>query len=211
MVLKNNERRKTVLKNIVFDLGRVLVSWGPYEFMLKNFPKEVADHLNAEIFEHPDWQEIDRGSISQEEFWERKLQILVEYKQYILSLKKEVPRLLKPIQENVRLLPILKDKGFRLFVLSNFGKDNFEMIYRDFEFFKIFDGIVVSAYVHSIKPEEKIYLELINKYKIVPQQSLFIDDKFENIQIAQNLGFKTLHLPKSDELSEKLFKIINRV
>ncbi|HEY8542637.1 MAG TPA: HAD family phosphatase [Pseudothermotoga sp.] len=200
-----------MLKNIVFDLGRVLVSWEPYEFMLKNFPKEVADCLNAEIFEHPDWQEIDRGSISQEEFWERKLQILVEYRQYILSLKKEVPRLLKPIQENVRLLPILKDKGFKLFVLSNFGKDNFEMIYRDFEFFKIFDGIIVSAYVHSIKPEEKIYLELINKYKIVPQQSLFIDDKFENIQIAQNLGFKTLHLPKSDELSEKLFKIINRV
>ncbi|HBJ82212.1 MAG TPA: HAD family phosphatase, partial [Pseudothermotoga sp.] len=65
-----------MLKNIVFDLGRVLVNWEPYEYMLKRFPKDVADRLNREIFEHKDWQLMDKGVISEDQLWQKKLEEL---------------------------------------------------------------------------------------------------------------------------------------
>ncbi|ABV33819.1 MULTISPECIES: HAD family hydrolase [Pseudothermotoga] len=196
-----------MLKNIVFDLGRVLVNWEPYEYMLKRFPKDVADRLNREIFEHKDWQLMDKGVISEDQLWQKKLEELAEYAQYVLHMKEKSPQLLTPIEQNVKLLDILKEKGFKLYVLSNFSENNFKMIYEKYDFFKLFDGMIISSYVKAVKPEREIYLKLINKYNLVPQESLFIDDKLENIQTAQEIGFKTIHLPHHWQLKEKLFEL----
>ncbi len=198
-----------MIKNIVFDLGRVLINWEPYEYMLKHFPKDVADKLNREIFEHQDWQLMDKGIISENQLWQKKIEELPEYAQYILHMKEKSPQLLTPIEENVEIAGILKQKGFKLYVLSNFSENNFKMVYEKYDFFKLFDGMIISSDVKAIKPEREIYLKLIKRYNLIPQESLFIDDKWENIKTAQEFGFKTIHLPYPWQLKEKLFILMD--
>jgi len=197
-----------VIKNIVFDLGRVLLEWEPYRYMLENFPKHVADEMNEKIFESKDFWLMDRGLMNEDQLWQKKIEELPHLREYILCMKEAVPKLLRPIEKNVKLLPKLKEKGFRLYVLSNFSEKHFELVHKKFDFFKYFDGMVISSHVKLAKPEKEIFLELIKRYKIKPEESVFIDDKLENAKTAQELNFKVIHLTDQMDLEEELRKIL---
>ncbi|AAD35724.1 MULTISPECIES: HAD family hydrolase [Thermotoga] len=197
-----------MIRNIVFDLGGVLIDWRPCEYLVESFPEDVAKVLEREIFKHEDWKKMDRGTLPENDLWEKKKKELSEYREYVEKLEREVPKLLKPIEENVKLLSILKEKNFKLYVLSNYGKIYFEMVRRRYRFFDFFDGMVISSHVGFIKPEKEIYLELIRKYKITPKESLFIDDMEENVKAAEELGFNTIHLPEPSRLKELLFETL---
>jgi putative hydrolase of the HAD superfamily len=194
------------VKNIVFDLGGVLIDWRPCEYLVESFPEDVAKVLEREIFKHEDWKKMDRGTLPENDLWEKKKKELSEYREYVEKLEREVPKLLKPIEENVKLLSILKEKNFKLYVLSNYGKIYFEMVRRRYRFFDFFDGMVISSHVGFIKPEKEIYLELIRKYKITPKESLFIDDTPENVKTAREIGFRAVRLEKPSKLKEILVR-----
>lgn len=197
-----------MIKNIIFDLGRVLLNWEPYKYMLETFPKDVADELNGKVFESEDWWLMDKGIFSEEQLWQKKLRELPHLSEYILHMKNKVPELLTPIEENIRLIPRLKQKGFKLYILSNFSEKNFELVYNKYDFFKFFDGMVISSHVKLAKPQKEIYLELIKKYSLKPEESIFVDDKLENVSAAQRLGFKTVHLENHANLAEELHRIL---
>ncbi|ABQ46317.1 HAD-superfamily hydrolase, subfamily IA, variant 3 [Thermotoga petrophila RKU-1] len=196
------------VKNIVFDLGGVLIDWRPCEYLLESFPEEVARVLEKEIFKHEDWKLMDRGVLPENELWEKKKRELPEFKEYVERLEREVPELLRPIEENVRLLPALK-KSFKLYALSNYGKIYFEMVRKKYDFFKLFDGMVISSHVGYLKPEKEIYLELIRRYGIAPEESLFIDDTPENVEAARELGFRAVRLEEPSRLKEILTRELN--
>lgn len=197
-----------MIKNIVFDLGRVLLSWEPYRYMLKTFPKHVADEMNEKIFESRDFWLMDKGLMNEEQLWQKKMEELPHLKEYILHMKKAVIELLVPIEKNVRLLPKLKEKGFKLYVLSNFSERHFETVYKKYDFFKFFDGMIISSHVKLAKPEKEIFLELIRRYGIAPQESVFIDDKLENVNVARELGFRTVHVTDQIDLEEELRRVL---
>ncbi|PLV57032.1 haloacid dehalogenase [Thermotoga sp. SG1] len=192
------------MENIVFDLGGVLIDWRPCEYLVESFPEEVAQVLEREIFRHEDWKKMDRGVLLENKLWEKKKKELSEYREYIERLEREVPQLLKPIEENVKVVPVLKKKDFKLYILSNYGRIYFEMVRKKYDFFDFFDGMVISSHVGFIKPEKEIYLELIRRYGIVPKESLFIDDLKENVEAARRLGFKVVHLEEPSRLKEVL-------
>ncbi|SHH29032.1 HAD family hydrolase [Thermosipho atlanticus] len=197
------------IDNIVFDLGRVLINWDPYSYMIEKFKTEVADFLKKAVFDTDDWDLMDKGELTEEELWEKKLIKYPEYREYILHMKEKVVELLTPIEKNVKLIPVLKHKGFKLYILSNFSKVTFDKVYKKYDFFKYFDGMIISSHVGEIKPDEKIYKILIEKYNINPEISLYIDDKIENILTGQKVGFKTIHLEKPELLKAKLRAYIN--
>ena len=97
-----------MIRNIVFDLGGVLIDWRPCEYLVESFPEDVAKVLEREIFKHEDWKKMDRGTLPENDLWEKKKKELSEYREYVEKLEREVPKLLKPIEENVKLLSILK-------------------------------------------------------------------------------------------------------
>lgn len=197
-----------MIKNIIFDLGRVLLSWEPYKYMLETFPKDVADELNEKVFESEDWWLMDKGVFLEEQLWQKKLKELPHLSEYILHMKDKVPDLLTPIEENIKLIPKLKQKGFKLYILSNFSEKNFELVYNKYDFFKFFDGMVISSHVKLAKPQKEIYLELIKKYSLKPEESIFVDDKLENVSAAQSLGFRTIHLQDHASLTEELQRVL---
>ncbi|QTA38299.1 HAD family phosphatase [Thermosipho ferrireducens] len=192
------------IDTVIFDLGRVLINWYPYKYMKEKFGEDLAEKLNKAIFNATEWNLMDKGLLSEEELWNLHLKRFPDLKFYIEHLKSKVTEFLTPIEDNIKLIPKLKEKGYRLFILSNFSKNSFEAIYKKYDFFNYFDGMVISSHHKTVKPEKKIYQILIEKYNITPSTSLFIDDKIENINTARELGFSTIHLENPLELKKQL-------
>jgi len=109
------------------------------------------------------------------------------------------------ISENTKLLNPLKSK-YRLFGLTNWSAEAFPIIFPKYEFFKVFEGIVVSGEEKLIKPGREIYELLLNRYGLVASESLFIDDSIKNITTANELGFSTIHINGNTNLEEQLVK-----
>ena len=195
------------IDTIVFDLGRVLINWYPYKYMENKFGKDIAIKLNQTIFNAPEWNLMDKGLLLEKELWNLQLNKFPKLRFYIEHLKSKILEFLTPIEYNTKLIPKLKEKGYKLFVLSNFSKNSFEAIYNKYDFFKYFDGLVISSYHKTIKPEKKIYQILVEKYNVTPSCSLFVDDKIENINTARELGFWVVHLENPIELEKHLKKL----
>ncbi|WP_448374348.1 HAD family hydrolase [Fervidobacterium sp.] len=196
------------IDTLVFDLGRVLIHWDPYGYMVGEFGEDVAKRLVERVFSAPEWNLMDKGDISESQLWKMMEERYPEDARYIHHMKNAVLNLLKPIEENTRLLPILKAHGYRMYVLSNFSYKAFEYVYNTFDFFKYFDCMVISSHVKKIKPNEDIFYELIERCGVRPSSSLFIDDRADNIETARSLGFRVIHLVEHGKLKEELEKIL---
>jgi putative hydrolase of the HAD superfamily len=118
-------------------------------------------------------------------------------------------KLMFPLDLNVKLLPKLKKQGFKLYFLSNFPIDIFEEIKTGYYFFKYFDGGVISSEVKFSKPDRRIYEILIEKYSLIPEECLFIDDIELNVKAAEATGMKGLFTFGSLEISKELETALN--
>jgi 2-haloacid dehalogenase len=94
-----------------------------------------------------------------------------------------------------------------LFGLTNWSAEAFPVIYPKYEFFKVFEGIVVSGQEKIVKPGKEIYQLLLNRYAISANESVFIDDSLKNIQTANELGFSTIHINGIQSLKEQLINL----
>jgi glucose-1-phosphatase len=194
-----------MIKNIVFDLGNVLISFRPSEFFdKKNYPQNIKVKILTEIFGSEEWLMIDNGEISTKDAINAislKSTLNKEEIAHIFNLRTE---LMFPLDQNVRLLPGLKKQGFRLYFLSNFPMDIFEEIKNGYYFFKYFDGGVISAEAKYSKPDSRIYKILLDKYSLIPGECLFIDDIEVNVQAGEDTGMKGLVTHGSPDISKEI-------
>jgi len=182
-----------MIKNLVFDLGNVLISFKPAEFFdKKDYPESVKAKILSDIFGSKEWLLLDNGDINTNQAIDSiasKSTLKKEEIAHIFNLRTE---LIFPLDQNVRLLPELKKQGYKLYFLSNFPMDLFEEVKTGYYFFKYFDGGVISAEAKSSKPDLKIYKILLEKYNLVPNQCLFIDDLEVNVSAAETAGMNGL-------------------
>jgi len=108
--------------------------------------------------------------------------------------------------ESVDLLKYLKSKKYLCYVLSNWSSETFTGMIDDYPFLKLFDGMIISGDEKLVKPQKEIYELAISRFNLIPNNTVFIDDKFENIQAAKELNFKTIHLENPIKIKE-LIKI----
>jgi epoxide hydrolase-like predicted phosphatase len=182
-----------MIKNIVFDLGNVLISFRPSEYFdKKGYPENIKSKILTDIFASKEWRMLDSGEINTREAIESialNSSLKKEEIAHIFNLRTD---LIYPIDQNVLLLPELKKQGFRLYFLSNFPLDIFEEVKTDYYFFRYFDGGLISAEAKSSKPDRRIYEILLERYKIIPEETLYIDDIEMNVKTAESLGMKGL-------------------
>jgi FMN phosphatase YigB (HAD superfamily) len=201
-----------MIKNLIFDLGNVLISFRPVEFFdKKQYPENIKTKILSDIFGSKEWIMLDNGDISIREAIESialKSTLKKEEITHIFNLRTQM---MYPLDENVRLLPGLKKRGFRLYFLSNFPLDIFEEIKTGYYFFSYFDGGVISSEVKLSKPDIRIYESLLKKYSLVPQECLFIDDIEINVATAETLGLKGLVTHGSQEISNMLEKTLSSI
>ncbi len=194
-----------MIRNIIFDLGNVLISFRPSEFFdKKKFPETLKSKILPDIFGSREWLMLDNGDISTSEAIDAialKSSLNREEIAHIFNLRTEM---MFPIDNNVRLLPELKKRGFRLYFLSNFPLDIFEEIKTGYFFFTYFDGGVISSEVKFSKPDIRIFEILLEKYGFTASDCLFVDDIELNVRAAEKLGMKGLITYGSQEISKDL-------
>lgn len=182
-----------MIRNIIFDLGNVLISFIPSEYLKKkNYPSNIRNIILNDIFHGDEWKMLDNGEITVSEAIEsisRKSVLKREEIALVFNFRTDI---MFPLDDNVRLLPKLKKQGFKLYYLSNFPLDSFEEVRNDYYFFRFFDGGIISSEVKMSKPDLRIYKILLQKYSLVPEECVYIDDIEENIFAAESAGFSGL-------------------
>jgi 2-haloacid dehalogenase len=194
------------VKNIIFDFGGVLIDWNPRYFYKEVFPdNDELEYFLKEICGPQFNMRHDAGSTFSEltkEFQE----LYPEYSNEINMYQKNWQLMIRgEISENTRLLNTLKSK-YRLFGLTNWSAEAFPVIFPQYDFFKVFEGIVVSGEEKLVKPGKEIYELLLKRYGLEAIESLFIDDSLKNIDTARELGFNTIHINGTTNLEEELVK-----
>ena len=188
-----------MIKNIVFDLGRVIYNYRPREYLLNlGYDETQANKLMKIIFDNPLWLDIDKGLYSIQNGIEKMCADFPAQTEDIRHVLADgwVDKILTVMPASLDFFYEIKNRGYKMYILSNFGADSFAHIRkRDAYFFNETDGIIVSAYEKCIKPEPAIYRCLLNRYSLVPEETLFIDDSTANIIAAKELISTELYLP----------------
>lgn len=195
-----------MIKNVVFDLGRVLVDFYPLQYLDGlGFDDDQKNKLNEIIFESHDWAEYDRGMHLHNTDIAKKL--IKEHPE----LEKEINLVLQDdwvkmhyLREDVaEYLKNLKLQGINIYILSNLSKDSYDFI-STFDFFKYIDGGVFSYEINICKPDEGIYKALLERYNLIPEETAFFDDKLENIEAARKVGIQGIQFVTLGDAKEKL-------
>ena len=183
-------------KNVVFDVGQVLVRFEPKEFLPKMFPADIAEKLMPpKLFGGDIWLHMDRGDYSAPEAAKLICEKMgqPEMEKYELEFMLNFAKLMTLLPA-AHLLPRLKEMGKKLYIISNYGIETFAATENQFpELFSQFDGMVISAREKLIKPDRRIYDLLCSRYDLDPAECVFIDDLFANVQGAVDAGFKGIH------------------
>jgi len=194
-----------MVKNIIFDIGNVLLNYKPEEYLkLKIIESDKILEVHKEMFESKEWLMLDRGMITEEEAKDIIIKRSSENGHLIKIAFENWYELFTPIEDSVNILNELKNADYKVYFLSNFHLSAFENVIKRYNFFKIFDGGVVSYKEQQLKPEEGLYNRLLEKYQIKPEESIFIDDTKANIEVAKKLNFNTIPFKSSKDLREKL-------
>lgn len=182
-----------MIKNIIFDIGQVLAEfrWRDYidELTIK---EEYKERLAKATVLSPYWNEVDRGALSKEEIMNRCISIDPEIEKEIKLFFEDTSQLVEEFEYSEELVKNLKSQGYRIYILSNYGRENFSYVKDVFRFLKHVDGAVISYEEQHIKPEPQIYEALISRYGIVPEESVFLDDLAANLEGAEAFNFQTI-------------------
>ncbi|RSI44140.1 Alpha-D-glucose-1-phosphate phosphatase YihX [Streptococcus sanguinis] len=184
-----------MIKNLVFDLGNVLIEWNSEKNLTYFEPeKERRQVLRQAIFESGVWHQTDKGELSLKDACEEVLaQLDVSYHSAVKNIFYhwyEVVHVYSGLQERIRLWA---NQGYRIYILSttceifyHIEKAGLLLIY------PLLSGYILSSEVGVVKPEVEIYRKLLKKYGLDSVESVFIDDIQANLDTAAELGFETI-------------------
>ncbi|HHO2169362.1 TPA: HAD family hydrolase [Aeromonas hydrophila] len=173
---------------IIFDLGRVVVSWDPVGIVRSVRGEHGAEQLAERLFNHPDWLEVDRGTLSLHTMARQAEHRTGLSAAENLAILQAVPASLVPDPAMLSLIESLHGAGHALYALSNMGHASIDWLEQHQPFWRFFSGKVVSARVRMMKPEPDIYRYLLVSFDLRAEQCLFIDDSPANVAAAQALG-----------------------
>ncbi len=178
-------------KNIIFDLGGVMVDFDPKSYLVDRICNVAMEDLVYDItFGSDTWKALDAGLIDRQSGNQKmmdearradcafEVQAVLDDWLHILHIR---PRM-------VELVKRLKQSGYNVYYLSNIPQDVLDLLMAH-GLDGVFDGGVTSCEVHINKPDPGIYRALLKKYNLKAKQSIFIDDRQENIHAAFSLGF----------------------
>jgi putative hydrolase of the HAD superfamily len=115
--------------------------------------------------------------------------------------------LAKEYDYSVDFIKQLKVNGYRVYLLSNYGRRHFQLDQHNYKFMKYVDGGIISYQVQHIKPEPEIYEALIKQYHINPMEAVFLDDLQENLDGAKPFGFHTILVKTQEQAVDDLKKL----
>ena len=197
------------IKNIVFDVGKVLVYFEPEWIMNKlGFDEETKAVLRKTMFEDPLWNEVDRGVMTTDE-------LVTAFAKNAPAYEKEIRETYLHVGDSIELLPhavewtaSLKERGYHLYIISNYGEYTLEQTKDKMDFLQYMDGAIFSYQYQIIKPDARIYEQLLKNYDLQAKECVFIDDKAENVEGAKAVGYQGVVFTTYEEVQENLEEIL---
>ncbi|MBP3892481.1 MAG: HAD family phosphatase [Atopobiaceae bacterium] len=179
------------IKNVVFDMGGVLMDWNPEKISLALCPdSEDAALLREAVFESREWGWVDAGAIVPETVaWTAKLKLPERLHDLADVFALRWFEEFDPLPAMGDLVRELKAEGYGVYLLSNAGT-TFEEYRSRIPAIDAFDGILVSCYEHVVKPDAAIYQLFCERYGLRPEDCLFVDDMRRNVVGAQRIGMQ---------------------
>ena len=200
------------INTIIFDLGGVLIDWNPeyvFKGIFNNDHKKMRSFLDNICTS--DWNENQDAGYPIKQGTEDLVSKFPEYKFEIEQFYSRWEEMIGgPIQGTVNILDsLMKNDDFKVVALTNWSSETFPIALKMFEFLNWFDGIVVSGDEKTRKPFKEIYDICLNRFDIIANQAIFIDDNLRNIKAAKKLGINGIHYenPKQLKVALKAFNI----
>lgn len=195
----------TTSPTVVFDVGNVLLRWDPRHLYRRLIPDEARMDWFMQNVCTAAWNiEQDRGRswadavallVAQHPEWER------EIRAYDLDWHETVAGV---IEDSVAILAELKDKGEKVYAITNFSREKWAESVIRFPFLDTFDGVIVSAHERLLKPEPAIYHALLERYGLTAGDCIFVDDSEKNIKGARAVGMQAIHFVEPIDLRAEL-------
>lgn len=194
-----------MIRNIIFDLGRVLLTYEPRKYLEKQYNNPIRrEYLLKGVFGSQSWKDLDQGIIDEAEALQRMSAAIPDYFEDIQYILEHWDEMLAPIEESIELLKRLRKQNYGLFLLSNFHRRAYDRVYRRYSFFGLFDGILISSHVKLLKPDPAIFSRLLQDYSLSAGTCLFIDDLPENVSGAESVGIAGLVFQNPQQLEREL-------
>jgi putative hydrolase of the HAD superfamily len=195
------------IKNIIFDIGNVLVKWAPREVVAKLFPAEDHDQLTLDLFTSQSWLDLNLGKISESQL------IQIYHKTLHIDIGK-LTELMAEIKESLTLLPgslalveKLYKKNYPLFVITDNTHEILAYLKKRYDFWWMFKFITSSAEVGILKPNEGIYRYLLGSQHLISEECLFLDDVLQNVEGARRVGIEAYQFTTAQDCERFLDRV----
>jgi len=200
-----------MIRNIVFDIGNVLAAfrWEDYILHDLGFSKEIVQIFGERFIVHPLWDEFDLGVRETDDIIADMKATVPEYQDEVNVFFERIADIVETYPYSRKWIKDLKQKGYRVYLLSNYPRRTFRIHEREkFDFVDLVDGKVVSGFERLAKPDPRIYQLLLERYRLRAEECVFLDDRRVNIEAATRLGMQGILFTGYEDASRKLEEIL---
>lgn len=199
-----------MVKNIVFDIGNVLVTFNADKMISTYFDESLLDQVKSAFFTSW-WDLYDQGLYSKQDLIDKGKTKFPDHATCVEQMMNHWIDHLQAIKDNVSLIEELRSLGYGVYLCSNIPLEAYGYLKETYSFMDLVDGGIYSYQHRLIKPDPKIFELLLDTYHLIADECLFIDDRKENTEAAKQLGFLVIHLEDPSELSHSIKEKLHEV
>ncbi len=191
------------IKNIVFDVGMVLVDfcWAQHCRNLE-FNETIIESFDQNMISSGVWDQLDEGTITQEDAIREFIRKMPQYEQQVITFWQSPEEFVKEYAYATPLIQTLKKQGYNVYLLSNYPIGIYHIHWPAFSFLSHVDGYIVSAIERIKKPDPAIYRLLCDRFQLKPEECLFIDDRQVNVDAAISVGMESVLFENYEQLRD---------
>lgn len=199
-----------MIKNIVFDFGMVLVNYDFQQFLNKLFDNQAELEMFAKVVLSKQWNSLlDKEDKPFGEYMEDLKKLYPQYVDQFDAFNYRFQEIiLGEVPGMYEVLADLKCRGYKLYGLTNWSSKVYDTI-NSYEIFKLLDGQVISSEEHLLKPYPEIYQVLLDRFQLKPEETLFTDDRAENIEGGRAVGIDGIVFQNTQQFSQELEEKLN--
>ncbi|MFS1874445.1 HAD family hydrolase [Enterovibrio norvegicus] len=193
------------IKNVVFDVGNVLVRWNPVEIIRLTFGDDVdATELAKRVFQQALWLALNRGELTEQEAKQQYVNTLSLSPSEVEQLFYYIKQTQIPLFGTVALMKRLKAAGYATYALTDNVHEIVSFLKQEYDFWPLFDGAIVSAEVGCLKPNAGIFHHLLDTFHLQANETVFLDDVAKNVEGAQNVGMSAIQFTQASQAEREL-------
>lgn len=200
----------SMIKNIIFDIGNVLINWHPgavVEELFPDYPDQTS--LTKALFKSQTWYDLNLGKLTIKDAiteYNANLGLDIDVLNKLMSKMFDS---LTPINESIALLKKLNTLGIPLYSITDNIREIINYEKSKYDFFNCFIDVITSYEVRALKPNPIIYEHLLEKHKLIANECLFIDDVLENVEGAIKVGMQAIQFTDAKSCEAYLLEISN--